>query len=45
MDIAETRTGNQIVIELGDGGVSGWPSDIDPTSLYRGLGVEPSTAN
>jgi hypothetical protein len=37
MDIACTAAGEWIVIELGDGQVSGLPSTIDPNEFYPRL--------
>jgi hypothetical protein len=37
MDIALRTNGEWIVMELGDGGVSGLPDGADPRELYRPL--------
>lgn len=37
MDIAKSVAGEWIVIELGDGQVSGLPATVDPTIFYRDL--------
>lgn len=37
MDVARTRRGDWMVVELGDGQVAGLPEGVDPGSLFRGL--------
>jgi hypothetical protein len=37
MDIAKTTAGDWIVMEIGDGQVSGLPEAIDPDTFYSGL--------
>jgi len=37
MDIARQQDGSWLIIEVGDGGVSGLPSSIDPGVFYRTL--------
>ncbi|HPF38782.1 MAG TPA: ATP-grasp domain-containing protein [Phycisphaerae bacterium] len=37
MDIAMTESGEWIIVELGDGQVSGLPERIDPLAFYRAL--------
>ena len=37
MDIAETAAGGWIVMEVGDGQVSGLPESIDPMTFYSRL--------
>ena len=38
MDIAKTKTGDWIIIELGDGQVAGLSDNIDKTLFYSKLG-------
>ncbi|MBC8143381.1 MAG: ATP-grasp domain-containing protein [Armatimonadetes bacterium] len=37
MDIAHTDTGEWIIVEVGDGGVSGLPDGVTPEAFYRSL--------
>lgn len=37
MDIAKTAEGSWIIVELGDGGVSGLPEQMDVRAFYEGL--------
>jgi hypothetical protein len=37
MDIAQLDDGTWRIIEVGDGGVSGLPSGLDPQDIYENL--------
>jgi hypothetical protein len=37
MDIARCQDGSWLIVEAGDGGVSGLPSSIEPTTFYKAL--------
>jgi hypothetical protein len=37
MDIAKTAEGSWIIVELGDGGVSGLPEQMDVSAFYEGF--------
>lgn len=37
MDVARTRRGDWMIVELGDGQVAGLPEGVDPGNLFRGL--------
>lgn len=37
VDIARQQDGSWLIVEVGDGGVSGLPSSIEPETFYRAL--------
>ena len=37
MDIARQQDGSWLIVEVGDGGVTGLPSSIEPLEFYRAL--------
>jgi hypothetical protein len=37
MDIVRQQDGSWLIVEVGDGGVSGLPSSIEPEAFYRAL--------
>ena len=43
VDLAQQRTGEWILIELGDGQVAGLPERLDAGSFYQALAAHPST--